>query len=72
MRVRYETYCHGRLLKVFEQLDISTMGDVADGERKYVDGLHYWKIDEQEVAADIAQAMLARYSEESSDRGVRA
>jgi hypothetical protein len=71
MRVRYEIYCQGRLLKVFEQIDVSTMGDIAKGKPAYVDGSHYWKIDEQTVAPDIAQAMLAKYGEESSDRGVQ-
>jgi hypothetical protein len=72
MRVRYEIYCQGRLLKVFEQVNVSTIGDIAKGKPTYVEGSHYWKIDEQVVAADIAQAMLARYGEENSDRGVRA
>jgi hypothetical protein len=60
MRVRYETFCDGRLLKVFEQVDITTgMHAVADGT-EFVDGQHFWKIDEQRVADDVAQAMLAQ------------
>jgi len=70
-RVRYEVYCKGRLLKVFEQVNVSTLGDIAHGEPQYVDGYHFWKIDEDEVAADVAQALLARYGEESSDKGIR-
>jgi len=61
MRVRYEVYCDGRLLKVYEQLDVSTVHQAARDQREYIDGQHYWKIDEQTVADDVAQAMLARY-----------
>lgn len=60
MRVRYEAYCGGRLLKVYEQVDVSAPGsatDVADGT-EFVDGQHFWKVDEQRVADDVAQAML--------------
>lgn len=58
MRVRYETRCGGRLLKVTEQIDV-TAGPCreADGTQ-FVDGSHWWMIDEQRVADDIAQAML--------------
>lgn len=66
MRVRYETYCDGRLLKVFEQVDVTTgMHAVADGI-EFVDGQHYWKIDEQRVADDVAQAMLAKHGQGST------
>jgi hypothetical protein len=64
-------YCTGRLLKVFEQISVSTIGDVARGEPKYIDGQHFWKIDEDEIAADVAQALLATYGEQSSDKGIR-
>jgi hypothetical protein len=62
-RVRYETFCGGRLLKVFEQMEVPEWGKPvapADGVPT-VDGQHYWKIDEQRVADDVAQAMLARW-----------
>ena len=64
MRVRYETYCGGRLLKVYEQLDVTSMGGnaTADGT-EFVDGQHFWKVDEQRVADDVAQAMLAKWEE---------
>lgn len=55
---RYETYCGGRILKVIEQVEVTTLGDVANGKQAYVDGSHYWKIDEQRVAADVAYGML--------------
>jgi hypothetical protein len=71
VRARYEVYCGGRLLKVFEQISVSTYGDVACGEPTYIDGHHFWKIDEQAVAADTAQALLAKYGEQSSDKGIR-
>jgi hypothetical protein len=59
-RVRYETFCNGRLLKVFEQVDVTSgMKAVADGT-EFIDGQHYWKVDEQRVADDVAQAMLAQ------------
>lgn len=61
MRCRYEVFCDGRLLKVFDQIDVTTLGDLAKKRRSYVDGTHYWKIDEQEVADDVAAAMIARY-----------
>ncbi len=60
MRVRYETYCGGRLLKVLEQADITNgMHAEADGT-EFADGQHFWKVDEQRVADDVAQAMLAQ------------
>jgi hypothetical protein len=69
MRVRYETFCSGRLLKVFEQVNVTTLGDLADAEAdgapadgvRFVDGAHFWKIVEQRVADDVAQAMLAKW-----------
>lgn len=69
MRVRYETFCGGRLLKVTEQLNVTTYGDLAgagtegtpaDGIR-FSDGAHWWVVDEQRVADDVAQAMLAKW-----------
>lgn len=67
MRARYETYCDGRLLKVFEQVDVTTgMYPEADGT-EFVDGQHYWKIDEQRVADDVAQAMLAKHEQGARD-----
>lgn len=67
MRVRYETYCGGRLLKVTEQLDVTSLGDhaaagsaPADGLR-FADGSHYWMIDEQRVAEDVARAVQAKW-----------
>jgi hypothetical protein len=60
-RVRYETFCGGRLLKVFEQVDVTSgMHAMADGT-EFVDGQHFWKIDEQRVADDVALAMLAQW-----------
>jgi hypothetical protein len=69
VRVRYETFCDGRLLKVIEQLNVTTLGDLAgadvgcpaDGVR-FVDGVHPWMVDQQRVADDVAQAMLAKWS----------
>lgn len=61
MRVRYEVFCGGRLLKVHEQVDVTTgMHGVADGT-EFVDGTWFWKIDEQRVADDVAQAILAQW-----------
>ena len=58
MRVRYETFCSGRLLKVVQQIDITTgMHAEADGT-EFIDGQHFWKVDEQRVADDVARAML--------------
>lgn len=55
---RYEAYCAGRLLKVIDQIEVTTVGDSAEGKQVYVDGPHYWKVDEQRVAADVAYVML--------------
>jgi hypothetical protein len=72
VRVRYEIYCGGRLLRLIEQLDVTTWGDLADDDDvagapadgiRFVDGPHYWKIDEQRVAEDVAQAMLAKHGD---------
>jgi hypothetical protein len=61
MRVRYEVFCDGRLLRVTEQVDVSIgMNREADGTQ-FIAGQHFWKIDEQRVADDVAQAMLARF-----------
>ena len=64
MRVRYEIRCGGRLLKVFDQIEITTMGERARGEESWVDGNHWWKVDEQEVATDVARAMLDKAGEQ--------
>src|SRR6266702_639113 len=63
-RVRYETFCGGRLLKVTGQVDVSSGGAEADGT-EFVDGQYWWKVDEQRVADDVAQAMLDKYQDET-------
>ena len=69
MRVRYETFCGGRLLKVFEQVNV-TLGMAAESDgTEFVDGQHFWKIDEQRVADDVAQAMLRQYQAQGPDTG---
>lgn len=80
-RRRYETYCGGRLLKAFEQVEIppfdrppyASPGEADAAGRLYraqhgddiptVDADHYWVIDGQVVAEDVAQAMLAKYGD---------
>jgi hypothetical protein len=57
-RVRYEVYCGGRLLKVFEQVDVSS--PESDG-REFVDGQFRWMVDEQFVADDVAGALLDQH-----------
>ena len=61
MRVRYETYCSGRLLKVFDQLDVTEAGHPEADGTKFIDGQHRWIIDGKFVADDVAQAMLSAY-----------
>jgi hypothetical protein len=58
VRVRYETYCGGRLLKVIDQVDVTSVGAAADG-MEFIDGQYRWKVDEQWVAVDVAEALLA-------------
>jgi hypothetical protein len=84
-RVRYETYCGGRLLKVYDQVEVPNFhgGPFATREKAeaarreplpgwpvgpvpVVDGQQFWKVDEQVVAADVAQAMLAAWPPEVS------
>lgn len=69
-RVRYETYCGGRLLKVTELLGLTGPGDRLREGSEFWDGRHYWKIDEAEVADDVAQAMLASYGEHEQERRI--
>ena len=64
MRVRYETRCGGRLLKVFEQVCIPLMGQRPD-DYDHTDGVHWWVVDEQRVEPDVARAMLTEYGEEA-------
>jgi hypothetical protein len=59
--VRHETFCDGRLLKVFEQIDVTTGPHREADGIEFVDGQHFWKVDEQRVADDVASAMLARW-----------
>jgi hypothetical protein len=62
VRVRYETFCGGRLLKVIGQVDVTTLGRASlDGGTDFVDGQYWWKVDEQRVADDVAQAMLEKH-----------
>ena len=79
MRVRYETRCKGRLLKVTEQVEVPNFHDApyphaeaaAEASARYraendvpvVDGQFWWMVDQQRVAADVARAMLAEYGE---------
>jgi hypothetical protein len=65
VRVRYEVRCKGRLLKVFPQWEVSTMGDLARREHHFVDGMEWWVVDEQRVEPDVARAMLFEYGEEA-------
>jgi hypothetical protein len=59
MRVRYEVFCGGRLLKVTEQLDVTSgLPAEADGT-SFADGKHWWVADEQRIAVDVALAMRA-------------
>ena len=66
MRVRYEVFCGGRLLKVFEQINVSDPGHAEADGVEFVDGQHFWKVDEQQVADDVAQAMLAKWEREKA------
>ncbi len=61
-RVRYETRCGGRLLKVFGQVELPEPGKRPD-DWQHVDGQHWWVIDEQQVESDVAMAMLAKHGE---------
>jgi hypothetical protein len=61
MRVRYETLCGGRLLKVTEQVDVSGGGALKDGT-EFVDGQYWWVVDDQRVADDVARAMQDRWA----------
>lgn len=59
--VRYETCCGGRLLKVIEQVDVTGAGHAEADGVEFIDGQYFWKVDEQRVADDVAQAMLAKF-----------
>ena len=63
-RVRYETRCGGRLLKVFSQIDLPEPGKRSD-DWQHVDGDHWWVVDEQQIEPDVARAMLAEYGEQA-------
>ena len=79
-RVRYETRCGGRLLKVTEQVEVPEFHDApyphaqaaADATAAYraqntvpvVDGRWWWIVDDHQVADDVARAMLAEYGEQ--------
>jgi len=63
MRVRYAIYCEGRLLKVTDQVDVTEGIHPQRDGTAFVDGLYWWKIDEQVVADDVAKAMLDKYGE---------
>jgi hypothetical protein len=79
-RVRYETHCGGRLLKVFQQVEVPdsagppypTAEAAAEATARYraendvpvVDGMHWWMVDLERVSPDVARAMLAEYGEQ--------
>jgi hypothetical protein len=79
-RVRYETRCGGRLLKVIDQVEVPDFDGLpyltaewaADGAARYraendvpvVDGAFWWEADGQRVEPDVARAMLAEYGEQ--------
>ena len=80
MRVRYETRCGGRLLKVFQQVEVPDFRDAPYPHAQaaeeatviyrwsstvpVVDGTHWWVVDDHRVADDVARAMLAEYGEQ--------
>jgi hypothetical protein len=59
VRVRYEVFCGGRLLKVTEQLDVTPDPHAEADGTSFTDGQHWWVADEQRVAVDVARAMRA-------------
>lgn len=63
-RVRYETRCGGRLLKVFDQVNVTTAAHREADGTEFVDGQHWWVVDEQRVADDVALALLAQAGEQ--------
>jgi hypothetical protein len=68
MRVRYETFCSGRLLKEVEQIELGGIGYAAVGAGEWIDGQYRWMVDQQYVADDVAQAILARWPEDVISR----
>jgi hypothetical protein len=59
MRVRYEVFCGGRLLKETEQVELGGITRAAAGAGEWADGHYRWMVDQQYVADDVAQAILA-------------
>lgn len=54
---RQERYCDGRLIKVIDQVDVTT----GDGTRQYMDGRWRWLLDGQEVTPDQAKAFRSHW-----------
>ena len=63
--IRSECYLKGRLVKQFEQVEISTVEGLATGGRgpQYVDGRHIWLMDGAEIAEDVARLLLRHGAE---------
>ena len=59
MKVRYEVLCGGRLLKVIEQVDVTSLGHAEADGTEFVDGQYWWMADDQRIQVDVAQAMMA-------------
>jgi hypothetical protein len=60
MRVRYEVFLDGRLLRETELIYVGAPAAAADpaGPAGYIDGQYRWMVDQQYIAEDIARAML--------------
>lgn len=75
MRVRYEVFLGGRLLKETERRWIGPPQRAAEpaDEAGYIDGQDRWMVDQQYVAEDVALAMISQAVGEvqrrAADRG---
>jgi len=60
MRVRYEVFLDGRLLRETELVYVGALGSAAadPGPADYIPGQHRWMVDQQYIADDVARAML--------------
>jgi len=61
MRCRYEVFLDGRLLRITERVFVGSSHaaeEPGEDTGQYIDGRYRWRVDESDVAEDVAVAMF--------------
>ncbi len=62
--IRIETYCGGRLVKEFDQVDVMSAQTL---RHEYTDGRHRWLLDGAEISEDRALELVEQDARQDPD-----